>query len=57
MHLIAVVLVVYIVFAEWRGINQQRKIGELQRTVSKLREDKTVWYEAVLPGSGGRVSV
>lgn len=25
MHLIAVVLVVYIVFAEWRGINQQRK--------------------------------
>ena len=49
MYLIAVVLVVYIVFAEWRGINQQRKIGELQRTVSKLRKDKTVWYEAVLP--------
>lgn len=56
MHLIAVVLVVYIVFAEWRGINQQRKIGELQRTVSKLREDKTVWYEAVLPEAAEEVS-
>ena len=42
MHLIAVVLVVYIVFAEWRGINQQRKID-----MRWQKNDGSVDFEAI----------
>ncbi len=51
MHLIAVVLVVYIVYAEWRTIDLRRKLQNCQVLLDKLNEEKTVWYSGVLPKS------
>ncbi len=51
MHLIAVVLVLYIVYAEWRAIDLRKKLQNCQALLDKLNEEKTLWYSGVLPKS------
>lgn len=49
MHIIAFVLVVYVIFAEWCSIDQKKKLQICRETVAKLENDNTLWYNGVLP--------
>ena len=56
MHLIAVVLVLYIIYAEWRAIDLRKKLQNCQILLDKLNEEKTVWYSGVLDSQGAGIS-
>lgn len=51
MQILILVMVVYIVFAEWRIADLKKKLQGYRSLSIKLDEDKTVWYSGVLPKS------
>lgn len=52
MHLVILALVIYAVFAEWRISVLKKRADGLERNLSKLKKDKTIWYSGVLPKAG-----
>ena len=44
-------LVLYVAFAEWRNFLLRRRADSVEKNLTKLRKDKTIWYTGVLPSA------
>lgn len=49
MPLVILALGLYIIFAEWRNLVLRNKLDAVERNLSKMKKDKTLWYSGVLP--------
>ena len=49
MHLIALVFIGYVIYAEWRMLDLRKKLQNCREVTAKIENDKTIWYSGVLP--------
>ena len=49
MHLIGLIVIIYVILAEWRIAKLKKRWGSCMSHLAKMQKDKTLWYSGVLP--------
>lgn len=49
MQLAILVLLIYVIYAEWRVLDLRKKLMAADGSIAKFKKDKTIWYSGVLP--------
>ncbi len=49
MHLIGLIVIIYVILAEWRIAKLKKRWGSCMVNLAKMQKDKTLWYSGVLP--------